>query len=395
MRRPPVRRPAPHRAAGALALAAVLVASGCGGASDAAGASDVSEADVTAGVTAAQASLDEYTEDPAFTLQADPFPMKDIAGKTIFTIPTNSENPYNVAVDEESKEVAEQYGATWVEYTNQGQPTQWSTGVEQAVNQSADLIVLSQGIDPTLIAPSLQKAKAAGIPVLLTHTLLRGEEVDPAIADLITAYTDAPLAQANRLTVDWMTTQTEGDGHALIITSNEVPPAEAEVEAMQDELATVCPRCTAKVVNVPVTDWATKIQSEVQSALSADPAINFILPIYDSMSLYAQAGVVAAGKKGQVEISSVNGTPAVLKIQQDEGIVTMNVGESIPWLAWATMDQAGRLLLGLDPVADGAQETPLKLITADNIDETGTPPQADLGYGTAYVDGYTALWGQP
>lgn len=144
---------------------------------------------------------------------------------------------------------------------------------------------------------------------------------------------------------------------------------------------------------MPVAEWATKIQSEVQSALSADPTIDFVLPIYDSMSLYAQSGIKAAGKTGQVEISSVNGTPAVLKIQQDDGIVTMNVGESIPWLAWATMDQAGRLLLGYDPVPNGAQQTPLKLITADNIDETGTPPQPDKGYGTAYVTGYEALWG--
>lgn len=396
MRRPPALRcPASRGAAGALLVATALAVAGCGGANEGAGAADVSDADVSAGVAAAQASLDQHAEDPAFTLEAPAFPMKDIAGKTIFTIPTNSENPYNVAVDEESQKVAESYGATWVEYTNQGQPTQWSAGVEQAVSQAADLIILSQGIDPTLIAPSLEKARAAGIPVLLTHTLLRDEPVDPEVADLVDAYTDAPLAQANRLTVDWMTVRTGGDGHALIITSNEVPPAEAEVAAMQDELAAVCPKCTAKVVNVPVTDWATKIQSEVQSALTADPDIDFVLPLYDSMSLYAQAGIVAAGKKGQVEISSVNGTPAVLKIQQDDGVVTMNVGESIPWLAWATMDQAGRLLLGLEPVADGAQQTPLKVITEENIDETGTPPQADLGYGTAYVDGYQALWGAP
>lgn len=374
------------------ALSALLLAS-CSTASST--AVDASDEDIAAGVAYATEQLAKYEADPEFTLDAPAFDMKAIAGKTIFTIPTNSENPYNVAVDDESKLVAERYGATWIEYTNQGQPAQWTSGVEQAVNQSADLIILSQGIDATLIAPALQKAKAANIPVLLTHTLLRGEPVDPAVSELISAYTDAPLSEANRLTVDWMIKQTEGRGNALIITSNEVPPAEAEVAAMQDELDKYCPACTSKVVNVPVTDWATKIQTEVQSALSSDPSINFILPIYDSMSLYAQSGIVAAGKKGSVEISSVNGTPAVLKIQQDDGIVTMNVGESIPWLAWATMDQAGRLLTGTEPVAEGAQQTPLKLITADNIDETGTPPQPDKGYGTAYVEGYEKLWGTP
>ena len=383
----------PGRAAlAALTLTAALGLAACSS-SGSGGGSDVSDADVTAGIEYARAQLALYESDPEFTLEADPFPMRNIAGKTIFAIPTNSENPYNVAVDEESKKVAERYGATWIEYTNQGQPTQWATGVEQAVNQKVDLIILSQGVDASLIKPALEKADAAGIPVLLTHTILRGEALPADLEGLIDATTDAPLAEANRLTVDWMIDRTEGEGNALIITSNEVPPAKAEVAAMEDEITRYCPKCEYKVVNVPVAEWATKIQSEVQSALSADPTINFILPIYDSMSLYAQSGIKAAGKTGQVEISSVNGTPAVLKIQQDDGIVSMNVGESIPWLAWATLDQAGRLLLGLDPVPNGAQETPLKLITADNIDETGTPPQPDKGYGTAYIDGYEALWG--
>jgi ribose transport system substrate-binding protein len=377
-----------------VSIAAIGLAAGLGfSACSCSGSGGGSDADASAGIEYAQSQLAKYQGDPAFTLQAEPFPMKDIAGKTIFTIPTNSENPYNVAVDDESKKVAEKYGATWIEYVNQGKPAQWSTGVEQAVNQKADLIILSQGIDGSLIKPALQKADAAGIPVMLTHTILRGETIPASLDGLIDAYTDAPLSEANRLTVDWMIDQTDGKGNAVIITSDEVPPAKAEVSAMKDEIEKYCPNCKYKVVNVPVAEWATKIQPEIQTALSADPSINFVLPIYDSMSLYAQAGVKAAGKSSQVQISSVNGTPAVLKIQQDDGIVTMNVGESIPWLAWATMDQAGRLLLGLPPVADGAEQTPLKLITKDNIDDTGTPPQPDKGYGTAYVTGYEALWG--
>ncbi|WP_053777341.1 substrate-binding domain-containing protein [Gordonia sp. NB41Y] len=376
----------------AVSISAALSLAACSGG---ASGSDASEADIKAGIEAASAQLAKYSGDPEFTLDAPAFPMKNIAGKTIFAIPTSSENPYNVAVDEESKKVAERYGATWIEYTNQGQPTQWSMGVEQAVNQKVDVIVLSQGIDASLIKPALEKAKAADIPVVLSHTILTGEQMPEDLQPLIAAYTDAPLREANRLTVDWMITQTEGKGNAIIITSDEVPPAKAEVVAMEDEISKNCPACTYKVVNVPVADWATKIQPEIQSALSADPSINFVLPIYDSMSLYAQAGIQAAGAKGKVQISSVSGTPAVLKIQQDEGIVTMNVGESIPWLAWATLDQVGRLLNGLPPVADGAEKTPLKVITAENIDAFGTPPVAGKGYGDAYVRGYEALWGAP
>ena len=121
-----MRLPRPGRAAlAALAFTASLGLVACS--SDGSGGADVSDADVAAGLAYARAQLAMYESDPEFTLEAEPFPMKNIAGKTIFSIPTNSENPYNVAVDEESKKVAERYGATWIEYTNQGQPTQWAT----------------------------------------------------------------------------------------------------------------------------------------------------------------------------------------------------------------------------------------------------------------------------
>ena len=132
---------------------------------------------------------------------------------------------------------------------------------------------------------------------------------------------------------------------------------------MQDELSQQCPDCKAKVVNVPVTDWTSKISPETQSALRADPTINWILPIYDSMSLFAQSGVTAAGATGKVHIASYNGTPAVLKLIQDGDIMSMDVGENITWLGWAAMDTAGRVLTGQQPIPDGDEKTPLRVFT--------------------------------
>ena len=43
-------------------------------------------------------------------------------------------------------------------------------------------------------------------------------------------------------------------------------------------------------------------------------------------------------------------------------------------------------------VASGNEETPLRVFSKSNISEAGTPPQPNLGYGTAYLTGYGALW---
>jgi len=373
-----------------LALSSALVLSSCA----TAGSAVVSTEDSAEGVEYATSQIEAFSVDPEFTLEAAPFSMADIDGKTIFNIPNTSAVPYIVSVDEEAAALAESYGATWVEYTNQGTPNEHTTGVDQAISQGVDLILLSQGLNGELIVPALERAKAADIPVVISHTYQNGDPIPAGIEDLITAQITAPFNESGRLSADWAIQETEGAGSILLINSSEVPPSQGIIDAMKDELATYCPGCTVKEVNVPVADWATKISTTVQSEIQINPELDYVLPVYDSMTIFVEAGVVAAGKVGQVKTASFNGTPAVLKLLQDGEVLTMDVGEDITWLAWATMDQVGRVLTGGEIIADGDAKTPLKVITKENVDETGTPPEAGKGYGNAYVAGYEALWGE-
>jgi len=381
-----------HLAVAPLAVLATLTLAGCGVSSS----STVGDSGATsAGVTYASEQIEAASVDPTFEFDGAPFPMGDISGKKIFNIPNTSAIPYIVAVDELGKELAERYGASWTEYTNQGTPNEWSTGVDQAISQDADVIVLSQGNNPELIIPALQRAKAAGIPVVVSHTYQDGEGIPEKVEDLVAAQISAPFNESGRLTADWAIKETEGKGHILLVNSSEVPPSEGIIAAQQDEFARHCPECKVKVVNVPVADWATKIATTVQSEIQADPELDYVLPVYDSMMIYVESGVKAAAKTGSVFTASFNGTPAVLKLMQEGQVVTMDVGESLSWLAHATMDQVGRVLTGTPIVEDGNEHTPLKVITKETVDQTGTPPVADKGYGDAYVAGYEAIWGGP
>jgi ribose transport system substrate-binding protein len=375
----------------AVGLSATLTACSSSDASTGGGSGDVDQA----GVTAALAAVEAASVDPTFTLDAPAFAMSGIKGKKIFNIPNSSAIPYIQAVDDESATIAGKYGATWVEYTNQGTPTEHSAGIDQAISQGADLIVLAQGINADLLTPALQRARTAGIPVIVTHTQQTGTTFSATSAPLIAAQVTAPFNEAAALIANWSIADSGGSVDAVIITSQEVPPSNGMVEAMQATLKENCPSCTSKVVNVPTTDWATKISGEVQTALQSDPKVNYVLPIYDSMSIYAQQGITAAGRTGQVQMASFNGTPDLLKLIQDGDVMAMDVGENISWLAYSTLDQAGRVLTGAPIVEDGDEGTPLKVFTDDNVAETGTPPAAGTGYGDAYVAGYEALWGRP
>lgn len=336
---------------------------------------------------------------PTFKLHAPAFNMAGIKGKTIFNIPVSSTIPYVVSVDQAAQQLAQKYGAHWVEYTNQGTPTQWTAGINQAIAQHASVIILAQGLTVSLIEPAMQKAKAAGIPIVISHTFQNGQQAaapptgpGPTVTSLTKAFVNVPFWEAARLEADYVIAQTNGKADDLIFTSPEVPPSDGITAAMQNEFKTYCPACKVTVIDVPIADWASKIAPETQSAISSDPNLNWVTPIYDSMSLYASQGITAAGKTGSVHIASYNGTPAVMKLIQDGSVMSMDVGENITWLAYATMDQVGRVLTGAPIVASGDEETPLRIFTKTNINEAGTPPQPGLGYGTAFMTGYNALW---
>lgn len=366
-----------------------------GGASTSGGAATDGGSSGSDAQAAAQANIDKYSKIPEFTLQAEPVDISKAKGKTLFNIPVSSAIPYVAAVDQQMKKVAEANGVKFVQFENQGNPTQWAQGINQAINQKADLIVLQAGNDPQLVIPQLKRAKAAGIPVLVSHLYQNGEQPPESVRNLITAFVTVPFHESGELSVDYAVAQDGCDGvkKVLIINAEEVPPSNGIVKAMKDRLAERCPDAQPIVINVPVVDWGTKIQPETQSALQANPDIKWVLPIYDSMSIPAAAGVRAAGKTGQVRIASYNGTPDVLKMIQDGDIMAADMGENINWLGYANMDQAFRILAGGPIIKDGIEDTPLRVFDDSNVDETGTPPTPDKGYGDAYVQGYNKLWG--
>ncbi len=348
--------------------------------------------DSSSAKTTAQEAVKTAQEIPVFTLKAPKIDLSKVEGKTIFNIPLNSAIPFEVEVEDEMEKLATEHGVKWLEHPNQGTPTEWAAGINQAIQQNVDVIILSQGIDPKQLIPQLRAAKSAGVKVLVTHTYQNGQEIPAAVADLISATADAPFEEAGRLQSQYAISQDGCDIKPLIVNSPDIAPSEYVQKGLIGAIEDLCPEVEPKVVDVNVTEWATKIQPEVQSALTQDPEINWVLTHYDSMTIPATAGIRAAGKTGQVGVTGFNGTTEVLGMIKD-GTITADVGESTSWLAYASVDQAFRLLGAGPVIEDGIVGTPLRLFDESNVAEAGDPPEAGKGYGEAYVEGYEALWG--
>jgi ribose transport system substrate-binding protein len=325
---------------------------------------------------------------PTFKFNGSPLDASKAKGKTIFNIPTSSAVPMNEIIHLTQAKVAASLGINYVEYTNQGTPTEWAAGISQAINQKADIIILTGAPNPDLLGPQLAQAAEAGIPVIVSHQYDLAVKPPANIAGLIRV----PFSEAGRLLADWVILDSKGTANALLLTTNEFNYASLPLgKAFEDEIAKYCPKCKVTNQDYRLVDWPTRIQTGVSTALTADPSITYVVPCFDAMTQWAAPGVTAAGRSSDVKIATFNGTPAILKMIQDKNIVAMEVGENMDWVAYSNIDQALRVLTGMPPVED--EMFPLRVFTAANVNEAGIPPAYNTGYGDAYLAGYLKLWG--
>lgn len=345
-------------------------------------------------ISAVQQVVDAAKKAPAFIPPGPAFDASKARGKKIVNVSLNSTVPFNQIVDQTMGEAAAAAGVQLVQYTNQGQPNQWIQGIQSGIAQKADLIVLEGSPDPKLLGPQIAAAKAAGIPVVSTH-LYDQTYAPTALKDLpdLAALVPANHYQAGTLMADYAIVHSAGRVNAFFVASNEVQPSAGIAKAFSDELALRCPQtCNANVVNIPITDWATKVPTAVQTALIKDPSINYAVPVFDGMTPNLVTGINQAGKQGKVNIVAYNGTASVLQMIQRKDLVVADIGEPLEWLGWANIDQALRVLTGTPPLE--SEKTPLRLFDASNVAEAGSPANQLDGYGNAdFKSGYKKLWG--
>ena len=340
------------------------------------------------GVTFAKQQLEAYRAEPAFRAPGDPFDARACAkGKSMLSIPNSSANPFLKGIIDRMKRVGADLGLKVTEWENQGQPSQWVQGMDFAIRDKVDIVDLISGIDPKTIGPQVKAAGAAGIKVMTSHFYDPSQPQDPLVSSSLTI----GFNEVGRVLADWAIAATAGEADVVLVESDEVPPTGPLVKGFADEFAAHCPACRiGKRINVGVTEWGTKIQPSVQAAVLADPAVNVVVPIYDSMSQFVTPALRLTGKTASVKVATFNGTPFVLDAVQ-KGSVAMDLGESLDWIAYATVDGHLRDACGLPSPA--ALNVPFHIFDRSNAAEAGTPATYDKGYGDAYVSGFRRLWG--
>lgn len=339
------------------------------------------------GLAAAQALVAQYSKVPSFTAPGPALKGKAIGkGKTVLIVPYDMEVPYAVVTVDGIKQADTRLGIKTIVYQDQGEPSQWEAGVLQGITDKVNAIVLTSGLTPSSVEPQIKEAEKAGIPVV------DSTGNDPSVASPSFVTTDVPLnyTLAGDLEAAYAITKTSAKADVLIITSSDVTASLYVTGGATATMKADCPSCTVHVIDVPVTEWGTEMTPDVESALTADPGINYVLPNYDSEVPLVDAALTA-NHATSVGVDSFNGDPAPLAQIAAKNGLNMDIGQDMIYTGYATVDAELRAFgHAKDKVKTLNEHLPFVIFDSSNIATTGA--HNTVGYGNV-LNGYLKLWG--
>ncbi|MGH3247587.1 MAG: sugar ABC transporter substrate-binding protein [Trebonia sp.] len=402
----PGRRLRPVAAAAAAVTATGLVLAGCSsgssgssatttGTSAAAAASAAasgSGAVSAASMAAIKADLKTAEGTPTWKAGGPAFKATGLTGKKAFLLgyPTNQfAESYIAGVTEGLKSV----GMTvTVAGSADSVTSQEVQDLDNAVNAHVSVIILL-AIVPSSVATGLQKAKAAGIPVI--ESFIGNPELPPTADQALGVYADAtyPYSRTGQLAAEWEIAQTGGKVNSVVQQFAGQPPSDATAEGWTDTLKQYCPSsCSETDDNVTVgAQTVQQIQSGTQVA-AQNNAVNAIFPVYDYQMAYMLPELNAASATSRINLLSENADLAQMQEMEQGTSVKVDVGNPVEWDGWASVDEALRALKGLPAVKD--EQLPVRLFDTGNVKSIDLTANPATWYGGAdYQADYQKLWG--
>ena len=357
---------------------------GCGDSDSDSGGNTSTPATAGPDITGAQAEIDKFRAAPTFTAPGAAVDAAKAKGKKVAIIPASSNVPFVTTIADGMVKIGKEAALDVSIFKNQGSPAEWTKGVSDAISKDVDSIDLLAGIDPKAVSAQVTQATGADKKVIVTHLYDVDQEVDPAV----TAATNIPYKQAGKLLADWVIVKTEGKANVLVTTIDQVNSTVPMTAGIDEEFAAKCgDGCKVTKIDSTIADLG-KLQQQVQSALTNDPSINYVINLYDSAQAPQTEAAIKALGRDDLKIATFNGTPDILKLITADSVIQMDVGENLEWIAYGAIDQHLRVLSGGE--ATTAPNIPIRVFDATNVAESTADGQ---GFGTAFRDEYKKLWG--
>lgn len=345
----------------AVSAVAALALAGCSGGNAGGGASG-GEAGQTEGVP--QAVLDrieQYSAAQPFTYDGKAFDASAAAGSTLWWVPMTSQNPFLVTVGGSLEKALTTQNVAVKECDGNANPVDINNCVSQATAQKASAIQVD-GPEPDMYLNSLKEAAAAGIPVLVGAA---GDAADPVPAE-VAGISSQPFALSGELAADWIIADSKANANVLLITTPDVVGSIRQQEGFEAEMKKFCSSCKVTVQGVTLGNWATDLGQTVTAALSRDPKIDYVFPVFDPMTQFTNPAIQQAGRADSVKVVTVNGNlPFMQELAEPDSLIHAMIGLDLNAQGWQEADLALRAMTKNPTVKN--VHPPARIFTKENV----------------------------
>jgi ribose transport system substrate-binding protein len=207
-----------------------------------------------------------------------------------------------------AKAAAEKAGVKFIQLAaEKGELSKQLAIVEDMITRKVDAIAIAP-VDSAGIAPAVNKALAAGIPVVAVDTGITGAD--------ITSYVATDNIKAAMVQGDWAASQVKSGDTVIYVTGDQGQSTGRErkqgfLDGLNAKVKGV------KVVEVPTAWDQTQAQNGVEAALRANPNAKIIANAWDGGALGAKAAMLSQGfKAGSIKIAGFDGSPGGLDMMK-------------------------------------------------------------------------------
>jgi len=271
-----------------------------------------------------------------------------------------------------------------------------ATGITTCITQGIAAhpnVIIAMALTTTFIHSYIAQANAAGIKVITAQTGTPGIPHNTgAVAEVTFDY-----PQVGQLLGAWYAASAKCKGSPQIITSTSSrQPSAAEVKGIEAAVKKYCPSLKMlPVQNSLIPTWTTQLPTLTRSDLTAHSGLDYLLPLYDGMTIPMVPAIRQLHLGRKVQIGSFNATPVVMQNElAKSSALSADVGGPNAWYGYALADETLRVLVGAPVVAN--EHVPLRLFTRANMADINVHATTGTWYGPVkYACHYDKLWGEP
>lgn len=336
-----------------------LVAAGCGGNGSVGGSAGASDADVAAGVKAAEEATAKNLEEPTTIPLSEPLKEKPPTGETLVFMKC-LDDPFCQVQADAVEEAAEALGWTFKAMAFKfSDPATMADGMKRALEFDPVAVALS-GMPREVWETVVPEYKAAGVYIV------------PAFAGPM-EYDDVVIGQAGgsqanwgEMVANWTIADSGGEAHVVVQTTPSYAVLGTNVDGYTGAIEENCPKCTVTMVEntIPQVSAGQTVGSVV-AAVQKDPKINYVYTAGSASTIGIVSALDATGLGDRVKLTSGGGNETI-QSNVKSGKEAVTTGAATEYAMWLLVDMVLRKMQGVDFDSDGAdRELPTQLLTTD------------------------------